>query len=136
MNSKNKVTVIAVNAFLIAILFFLISFNKHFVRPSDLNEGFINIISGCFPNFIAAYIISLAPVTAVLLRRLKHGRSMIYLVATIVCVILVIEEINPMWGASEHYDVYDIIASGVGTILAIVTFELLLAIRQRRTIEN
>ena len=34
------------------------------------------------------------------------------------------------------YDVYDIIASGVGSILAIVTFELLLAIRQRRTIEN
>ena len=101
-----------------------------------MNSGFLEIISGCFPNFIAAYIISLAPVSAVLIRKLKYGRLIVYLVAIAVFVILVSEEIKPMWGASEYYDVYDIIASGAGSVLAIVTFELLLSIRRKRIINN
>jgi len=36
-----------------------------------------------------------------------------------------IEELTPMWGASTHYDSFDIIASGIGSLIAIITFELL-----------
>jgi ABC-type uncharacterized transport system permease subunit len=132
MNSKKKILVIAVNAILIAILFGSISLNKSIIRQSDLNTGLVNILSGCFPNFIAAYIISLAPVTAVILREIRYGRLIVYLVATAIFLILLVEEVNPMWGASEHYDVYDIIASGAGSILAVVTFELLWSSRKNR----
>jgi hypothetical protein len=136
MNSKNKIIVIAVNAFLIALLFVTITLNKTLIRASDLNSGLLQIISGCFPNFMAAFIISLSPVAAVLIRGLKYGRLIVYLTATIVAAILVIEEIRPMWGASEYYDLYDIIASVAGSILAIVTFELLRSITQKSKIEN
>jgi hypothetical protein len=36
-----------------------------------------------------------------------------------------------MWGASTHYDVLDIVASGVGTLLAIATYELVFAMQKR-----
>ena len=31
----------------------------------------------------------------------------------------------PMWGASTQYDLFDIIASGIGSLLAIAIFELI-----------
>jgi hypothetical protein len=43
-----------------------------------------------------------------------------------------VEELKPMWGASVYYDTYDIIASGVGSILAILTYELLILIKTSR----
>ena len=36
-----------------------------------------------------------------------------------------------MWGASEYYDSYDIIASGVGSLLTIITYELLILFEKR-----
>ena len=39
--------------------------------------------------------------------------------------ILMIDEIKPMWRASTYYDTFDIIASAVGSIIAIITYELL-----------
>jgi hypothetical protein len=41
-----------------------------------------------------------------------------------------IEELQPMFGVSEHYDTFDIIASGVGSFLTIITFELLLLVKR------
>ena len=132
MNPKNRKKVIAVNAFLFAALFGLVSLNKEILRPAFATSDLLKILTGCFPNFIAAYLISLASVSAVLIRKFKHGRLLVYAFSIVVFIILMIEEFKPMWGASTYYDTYDIIASGVGSILAIITYELLLLIDMRR----
>jgi hypothetical protein len=129
---KNKKRVITINAILFAALFGLISFNKEFLRPTLNNSELLKILTGCFPNFIAAYIISTAAITAVVIRKIKHGRIIVYTSSIVVSAILIIEELKPMWGASEHYDTYDIIASVVGSFFAIITFELLIRIEKRR----
>jgi hypothetical protein len=125
---KNKKRVITINAILFAALFGLISFNKEFLRPTLNNSELLKILTGCFPNFIAAYIISTAAITAVVIRKIKNGRLIVYSSSIVVSAILIIEELKPMWGASEHYDTYDIIASVVGSFFAIITFELLIRI--------
>jgi len=135
VNLKNKKRVIIINAILFATLFGLISLNKEFLRPTLNNSELLKILTGCFPNFIAAYIISLAAVTAIVIRKIKHGRIIIYTSSIVVSVILIIEELKPMWGASEHYDKYDIIASVVGSTFAIMTFELLMRIEKWREVK-
>ncbi len=131
MNWKSKKKVIIINAFLVAALFGLVSLNKEFLRPVFNNSNVLKVLTGCFPNFIAAFIISLASVTAVLVRKLNRGRLIVYLSSIAVFIILMMEELTPMWGASTHYDSFDIIASGVGSLLAIVTFELLTLISKK-----
>ncbi len=74
MNITNRKKVIAINAFLIAALFGLVSLNKEILRPALNNSDLWKILTGCFPNFIAAYIISLAVVSAALIRKFKHVR--------------------------------------------------------------
>jgi len=125
----NRKKVIAINAVLFAILFSLISLNKEVLRPVFSNAGLVTYLLGCFPNFLAAYLISLSTVTAVLIRKFKNGRLIVYTVSILVFVILMIEELKPMWGASKHYDLFDIVASGVGSFLAIITYELFIFIR-------
>jgi len=66
MNWKSKKKAIIINAFLVAALFGLVSLNKEFLRPTLNNSNVLKVLTGCFPNFIAAFIISLASVTAVL----------------------------------------------------------------------
>jgi hypothetical protein len=136
MNINNRKKVIAINAFLFASLFGLISLNKEILRPALNNSGLLKILAGCFPNFIAAYLISLASVSAVLIRNLKHGRLIVYSFSIAVFSILMIEELKPMWGASEYYDTYDIIASGLGSILAILTYEFFILIKIHRKEKN
>ena len=136
MNINNKKKAIAINAILFAALFGLISLNKEILRPALNDSGLLKILTGCFPNFIAAYLISLASVSAVLVRKLKHGRLIVYLSSIAVFVILTIEELKPMWGASTYYDSFDIIASGVGSTLAIITYELLILLKMRKQEKN
>lgn len=128
--------VIAINAILFAALFGLISLNKEFLRPALNQTGFQKIFTDCFPNFIAAFIIGLLSVPAVLLRKIKHGRLIVYVSALVVFSILMIEEIKPMWGASKYYDPYDIVASGVGSFFTIITYELLTLFEKRRKQRN
>lgn len=130
MNGKTKLRLLGINLFLFAILFGLVSLNKDILRPMWSDIPILKTLSGCFPNFIAAYIISLASVNAVLFRKPKHGRIYVYISSLAVFIILTFEEINPMWGASEHYDGFDIIASGLGSLLAILTYELLVVWRK------
>ena len=131
MNINDKKKVIAINAMLIAVLFGLVSLNKEILRPALNNSSLLKILTGCFPNFIAAYFISLAFVSAVLIRKFKHGRLIVYSGSIAVFVILTIEELKPMWGASTYYDIFDIIASGAGSIFTIITYELLKSIKMR-----
>jgi hypothetical protein len=132
MNSKNIKKVIIINAILFAVLYGLVSLNKEFLRPTFNNLHLLKILTGCFPNFIAAYLISLASVSAVLIRKFKHGRLIVYASSIAVFAILLIEELNPMWGASMYYDIFDIIASAVGSTFTIITYELFVFIEIRR----
>ena len=128
MNWKDKKKVLVINAVLVAVLYSLVSFNKEFLRPTLNNSHLLRILTGCFPNFIAAYLISLAVVSAVIIRKLKRGRLIVYLSSIAVFIILMMEELVPMWGASTHYDTFDIIVSGVGSACAILTYEFLMII--------
>jgi NhaP-type Na+/H+ and K+/H+ antiporter len=136
MNINNKKKVIAINAILFAALFGLVSLNKEILRPALNNSSLLKILTDCFPNFIAAYLISLASVSAVLIRKFKHGRLFVYTFSIAVFAILMIEELKPMWGASTYYDTFDIIASGVGSTFAIFTYELLILIKMWRRGKN
>jgi len=119
---------IAINFILFAILYLLVEFNKEFIRPLIGDSHILRILTGGFPNFIAAYIISLFPIAAILTKRLnaQKGRFILYVVAIVVFLILTNEEFQPFFGASTVFDIYDIIANGLGLIFAIITFELLL----------
>ena len=71
-----------------------------------------------------------------MIRKLKFGRLIIYIGSLVVFIILTLEELNPMWGASTHYDSFDIIASGMGSLLAILTFELIVLTRRNKMRKN
>ena len=132
MNRKSKQRIIVINLLLFALLFGLVSLNKEFLRPLYSNTPVIKVLIGSFPNFIAAYIISLAFMNAVVIREPKYGRLIVYLSSFLVFAILTIEEFKPMWGASTHYDPFDIFASGLGSLLTILTFELVVLKRKTK----
>ena len=132
LNGRKKV--IAVNAFLLAALFGLVSLNKEIMRPRFRNSEVLNILTGCFPNFIAAFLISMMFISAVLIRKPVRGRIIAYLGSIAVFLVLMIEELKPMWGASSYYDPYDIVASGIGSLFAIVIFELSNSLLKKRRI--
>jgi len=117
---------LAINLILFAILYLSVSFNKEFIRPIYGHSPIIGIITGSFSNFMAAYIISLFPIAAIIAKSIKiiKARLIIYVVSILVFIILTIEELKPMWGASTQYDLFDILASGLGSLLAILTFEI------------
>ena len=132
MNRKSKQRIIVINLLLFALLFGLVSLNKEFLRPLYSNTPIIKVLIGSFPNFIAAYIISLAFMNVVVIREPKHGRLIVYLSSLLVFSILTIEEFKPIWGASTHYDSFDIFANGLGSLLAILTFELVILKRKTK----
>ena len=132
MNRKSKKRTIVGNIFLVALLFGLVSLNKEILRPAFWHIPFFRVVTGCFPNFIAAYIISLAFVNAVVTRELKYSRLIVYISSLIVFGIFTFEELKPMWGASTQYDFFDIIASGLGSLSSILTFELILLKRKNK----
>jgi len=111
--------------------------NKTYIRP-HFTSPIMTLFSGSFPNFIAAYLISLFAVNAVMTIRPKNGRQIIYASAIIISIILTVEEYKSVWGASVQYDKYDIIASIIGSLLAIFTYEIILnrQKKQNRTRDN
>jgi len=124
-NRKHALRIVGINLILFALLYGLISFNKEVLRPEFIQNSFINILTGSFPNFIAAFLISLGFVNVVIIRKPQKGCLIVYVGSVLVFIILAIEEIHPIWGASTTYDPFDIWASGLGSILSIVTFELI-----------
>ncbi len=117
---------LAINLILFAILYFSVSFNKEFIRPIYGHSPIIGIITGSFSNFMAAYIISLFSVAAILAKNIeiKKAKLIFYVISILVFIILTIEELKPFVSASKTYDIYDILASGLGSFLAILTFEV------------
>ena len=134
MSRKKRLRVILINILLLGLLFGLVSLNKKILRPSLSDIAIVKPMLGCFPNFIAAYIISLFFVNGALVTEPMYRRLLVYLSALFVFVVLTAEELRPMWGASTHYDVLDIVASGVGSLLAIFTYELTVVVRKRASV--
>ena len=130
MKIQGKKRILIFNSVLFAILFLSISFNKEMLRPLYGHIPFMGVLTGIFPNFIAAFIISLCFVNAVVIRKPKNERLIVYVISILVFVILAVEELMPMWGASTHYDLFDIIASGLGSMLAITIFEIIVLKRK------
>ena len=118
-------TFLKINALLFVFLFLSITFNKSYLRPQYDHIAFLGILLGCYPNFIAAYIVSLFPMALSLSQKESMRRILFYSTGTIVFLLMALEEIQPMWGASKVLDPFDILATGLGIILAVATFELL-----------
>jgi hypothetical protein len=125
MKRKNILKIIGINLLLFVFLYGLVSLNKAVLRPQFNHIPFVRVLTGSFPNFIAAYIISLFFVNGVLIRKPRHGRLIVYLGSVLVCAMLTLEELKPFWGASTYYDPLDILASGLGSFLSIITYELM-----------
>jgi len=134
MSRKKKLRVILTNIFLFGLLFGLVSLNKEILRPSLSGIPIVKPTLGCFPNFIAAYIISLFFVNGALTIEPMHSRLLVSLGSLSVFAVLTAEELRPMWGASTHYDVLDIVASGAGALLAILTYEVATVRRKRASV--
>jgi len=124
---KNKRYVVVI-LILFAILYLSVTFNKEFIRPVYRHSPILGIITGSFPNFMAAYIISLFPIALILAKsiEIKKARLIFYSISIFVFIILTIEELKPFVSASKTYDIYDIVASGLGSIIAIITFEIII----------
>ena len=130
MNIKSKQILIK-NTLLLALLFGLVTINKEVFRPGFRHVPFLNILTGSFPNFIAAFIISLALINGVLVKNPRNRRVIAYIGSALVFIILTIEEFKPIWGASEYFDSFDILASGLGSLLSISIFEIILFTRNK-----
>jgi len=124
MDRKTIQKVVGINILLFALLFGLVALNKRVLRPRFSHMPSVGILTGSFPNFIAAYVISLAFANPVHIRKPRNGRLIVYLGSVLVFAVLAVEELSPMWGASQYYDPFDILASGLGSLLSIATFEL------------
>ena len=125
MDWKDKRKLLVTNILLFVVLFVLVKFNKEYLRPQFAEMPFVGILTGSVPNFLAALLISLCAVNAVLARKPKRGRLIVYAGSSLVFLVLAVEELRPMWGASTRYDQYDIIASALGSLTAILIFELI-----------
>ncbi len=130
--NKEKFKYVGVNLILFAILYLSVTFNKEYIRPVYGSDPFLGILTGSFSNFMAAFIISLFPLAPIMAKKveIKKSRKIFYSIAFIVFLLLTMEELKPYMGASKVYDNYDIIASGLGSLLAIIVFEIIF--RRRR----
>jgi len=130
MDWKDKRKLLATNVLLFVVLFVLVKFNKEYLRPALWDVPVLGVLAGCLPNFLAAFLISLTAVNGVLARGPQRRRLFVYAGASLVFLVLTVEELRPMWGASTHYDIFDILASAVGSAAAILVYELI--VRRRK----
>jgi hypothetical protein len=125
MNLKTQHKILGINLLLFGLLYGLVTLNKTVFRPHLDPGSFLNIVADCFPNFIAAFLVSLAFIVGVLFKNPTKSRLIVYISSAFVFLMLTVEEFNPIWGASTHFDAYDILASGLGSVLAILFFEII-----------
>ena len=125
MTAQNKLKIVATNLVLFLLLFGSVALNKELIRPAANGKPIIETMTDCFPNFIAAYLISLTAMAGLLIKKPNNTRLLFSIFCFLVFAGLSLEEIRPMWGASTHFDSFDIIASAAGALLALLTFEII-----------
>jgi hypothetical protein len=108
---------------LVLIIFFFI--NKRYLRPNYSDVIFFSPVLGSLPNLIGAFMFSLIPMSKTLKLNLYKGRRIILICSVSVFAILTYEEYNPYLTASKTFDYNDIIASGIGSSLAIIYYYFL-----------
>ncbi len=124
MDNKSKLRIILGNAFLFAALFGLITLNKKLIRPQMNDFGLGQILAGCVPNYLAGLIIPLVVINPILVKKPRYGRKWVLFASFMVFLLLTFEEFMPLWGASTQFDYFDIWASGLGVITAIILYEI------------
>lgn len=124
IEKKNLKKIVLINLTLGLLLFGLVYINKTIFRPTFNYSHFSQTLTGSFPNFIAALLISLCVVNPVLIKKPRSGRLIVYVISFCIMSILIFDEFNSIL-ASERYDIYDIIGSATGSFLAIMIFEFL-----------
>jgi hypothetical protein len=112
---------LAINLVLVAVFFI----NKEYLRSNYADVIFISTILGSLPNFIGAFIFSLLPMGKTLKLSLSKGRWIILISSVCVFAILTYEEFFPYLTATKTFDYIDIIASGIGSSLALIYYYLL-----------
>ncbi|MEI6138767.1 MAG: hypothetical protein WCP85_05870 [Mariniphaga sp.] len=124
---------LAINLILFAVLYLSVDFNKTFIRPVYGHFPIIGILTGSFSNFMAAFVIGLFPIAPILNKKIKieKARIIVYSVSILIFAILTTEEIYPILGASTQFDLFDILASAIGSISAILTFEIIMNWRKK-----
>jgi len=132
MKLKGNIGVFIAISAILTILFELIALNREYIRPAARDTGFLYTLSGCFPSFITAYLISLIAVSIALIKKLQNGRRMVYIVSIWIFAMLTIDEFFTGWGASKYFDKLDILASALGSLLAIITYEIALRIQRNK----
>lgn len=132
MNNRSRKRILGINMAMFALLYILVSLNKSYVRPELGHVPVIGFLAGIVPNFLAAFLISGAFVNAVVIREPKRKRLIVYSSSILVFAVLALEEIKPMWGASTYYDWLDILASGIGSLLAIFIYEMIVLYRNKK----
>jgi len=125
-SNRSKKKYLVINLLLFAFLYFSVSFNKEYIRPIYADKAFWGILTGSYSNFMAAYVISLCAIPAIFARNLmKQSRMVFYTVSGFIFLLLMFEEISPFAGVSKVCDIYDILASALGSLFAIFTFEII-----------
>jgi len=124
IDKKSVIKIMGINLTLALLLFGLILINKNVFRPTFNNTHFAQILTGSFPNFIAAFLISLCVANSVLIKKPRLGRLIVYSISLCIMSILILDEVKSIV-ASKQYDIYDITGSVIGSILAILTYEFL-----------
>jgi len=130
IDKKTALKIIGINLTLFLLLVVLIYINKTFFRPTFNETRLEQILTGSFPTFIAAFLISLFAVNPVLIKKPRLGRLLVYLASLGTMTVLILDELESI-GASKQYDIYDIVGSILGALLAVLTFEYL-NYRQKR----
>ncbi len=127
-NFSDRKILMALPLVLFAILYLSVSFNKEYIRPVYGNDPVVGVITGSFSNFMAAFIIALIAIIPLLKKKisLRQSRVYFYSVSILVFGLLVAEEFFSYFGASKTYDIYDILASALGSVMAIVVFEIVI----------
>jgi hypothetical protein len=124
IEKKIAFKILGINLALFFLLFGLVYINKTFFRPTFNDSQLAQILTGSFPTFIAAYLISLCVMNPVLIRKPRLGRLIMYLGSFCILIVLILDELESI-GASKQYDIYDIAGSVFGSLLAVLTYEYL-----------
>jgi glucan phosphoethanolaminetransferase (alkaline phosphatase superfamily) len=130
IEKKAKIKIVVINLTLFLLLYGLVYINKAVFRPTFNETHLEQILTGSFPTFIAAFLISLCAVNPVLIIKPRLGRLIVYLGSLCTMTVLMFDELESI-GASKQYDIYDIAGSVLGALLAVLTFEYL-NYRQKR----
>ncbi|WP_456866823.1 hypothetical protein [Galbibacter sp. BG1] len=117
-NESHLTTILIIVGFLLFIL------NKEFLRPKYGSLPVIGIVLGSLPNFLGAFCYSVIAIEFLPMKRRYSGREA-GLITFVIFIILTVEEFYPFLTATKTFDYYDILASGLGSILVVFYYEWL-----------